>query len=239
MDEIHTQKLVTPGERDRWIKRRMNYYKPQIEKTKDHMKKFSPAYCELTGWIDYLGDRFDLFILEDCPHLLHANESYDYENDESSSSMINASYAEVMRQIQTFSAIIFFVLVHIPLSRINSGFQFISCLLPMMLNLKTKYWFYEKTNRFMIKFFPNDMEAKNYVQKPKEFRDDKDVNIEEEPTDIYLSNEEQSGQENAAYALVVYLSLFFSLLFNYVYNVFLQEIVVSDIDFIYYDLILF
>ena len=60
----------------------------------------------------------------------------------------------------------------------------------MMLNLKTKYWFYEKTNRFVLLFFPNDPEAKNYVQKPKEFRDEKDVNIEEEPTDIYLSGEE-------------------------------------------------
>lgn len=154
------------------------------------MNKFQPAYCELTGWLDYTQDRFDLFILLDCPHLLHANESFNHDNGDSNSSMTNASYAEVMRQIQTFSAIIFFVLVHIPLSRINTLFQFFSCLTPMMLNLKTKYWFYEKTNRFVLLFFPNDPEAKNYVQKPKEFRDDRDVNIEEEPTDIYLSGEE-------------------------------------------------
>lgn len=97
----------------------------------------------------------------------------------------------------------------------------------MMLNLKTKYWFYEKTNRVVLFFFRHDPEAKNYVQKPKELRDDKSVNIEDAPADIYLSNEEQADQENAAFALVVYLSLFFSLAFNYLYSLFLQEVVVS------------
>jgi len=101
----------------------------------------------------------------------------------------------------------------------------------MMLNLKTKYWFYEKTNRFVVFFFRHDPEAKNYVQKPKAFRDDQSVNIEDEPTDIYLSDQEQNDQENAAFALVVYLSLFFSLLFNYIYNIFLQEVITDACDF--------
>lgn len=40
----------------------------------------------------------------------------------------------------------------------------------MMLNLKSKYWFYEKTNDFIVFIFRKDKEAKNWVQKPKSLR---------------------------------------------------------------------
>ena len=40
----------------------------------------------------------------------------------------------------------------------------------MMLNLKSKYWFYEKTNDFIFFIFKKDKESKNWVQKPKSLR---------------------------------------------------------------------
>ena len=87
---------------------------------------------------------------------------------------------------------IFFILVHIPLSRYHSMFCFLTAIVPLALNLKTKYWLYEKTNDFVLIFFRNDKLAKNYVQKPRDFNySDKKVNLEDAPTnDIYLTKEE-------------------------------------------------
>ena len=127
----------------------------------------------------------------------------------------------------------FFVLVHIPLSRYSSFFCFVTAMVPLALNLKSKYWVYEQTNKFVLLFFKNDKYAKNFVQKPKDFDyGEKDVNLGEEPTnDIYLTREEAEQQENGAYVTVLYHSIFFSLSFNYLYQTFLQEIIVSNFLF--------
>ena len=72
-------------------------------------------------------------------------------------------YLDIMRQVQSISAILFFVLVHIPLSREHSLFCFVTALLPMMLNIKTKYAFYEMANKVVCIFFNKDPEAKNHI----------------------------------------------------------------------------
>lgn len=36
----------------------------------------------------------------------------------------------------------------------------------MCLNIKAKFWFYEKTNDLVVFMFPNDPEAKNNLQRP-------------------------------------------------------------------------
>ena len=223
-------RCMSAGEQERYVRRKMAYMTPATQSIEARLRRFQPAYCTLSAWIDALTDEFDLFLIKECPHLTAEYDSFD--STENKHNPLSGDFAEVMRQIQSFSAIIFFILVHIPLSRLNSTFCFLTCLLPLLLNLKTKYWFYEKTNRFVLFFFRNDPEAKNYVRKPKELRNDHDVNIEDEPNDLYLSKEEQSDQESAAYALVVYLSLFFSLLFNYLYSLWLQEIVTTSCDVI-------
>ena len=115
------------------------------------------------------------------------------------------------------------MLIHVPLSRFHSLFCFVTAIVPLALNLKTKYWVYEKTNDLVVKIFKNDKYAKNYVQKPRDFNyGENNVNLEEEPmNDIYLTKEEAEQQENGAYVTVLYHAIFFSLSFNYVYQTFL------------------
>lgn len=134
------------------------------------MNKFNPAYFILTDYVDFLTDRFDAFLIEECDHFTQQSKN---------------QFTEVMRQIQTQSAIIFFVLMHVPLSRMHSGFCFATALMPMMLNLKSKYWFYEKTNNFIVFIFGRwDKEAKNHVQKPADFKYDEDIDSELKDIDM-------------------------------------------------------
>jgi len=46
-------------------------------------------------------------------------------------------------------------------------FCLVTALIPMMMNLKTKYWIYEKLNKLVVIFYKQDKEAVNFVQKPK------------------------------------------------------------------------
>ena len=125
---------------------------------------------------------------------------------------------------------IFFVLIHMPLSRMHSSWCFVTALVPMALNLRTKFWFYEKANAFVCLFFGKDREAKNHVQLPKHLRYRSGVNLDTAPSDIILSKEEAALQESSAYAAVAILSLFFSLAFNFLYSLFLQEILTDSLE---------
>lgn len=145
---------------------------------------------------------------------------------------------------------IFFVLLHVPLSRMNSLFCFVTALMPMMLNLKSKYWFYERTNDFIVLIFGRwDKEAKNYVQKPADFKYDEDIDSElseldkqrmmATKTELYLTKEEAEQQENAVYSTISLIALFFTLVLNFLMSIYLQEIMVSSHFFQFCDLIRF
>jgi hypothetical protein len=131
------------------------------------MEKFNPAFFEFTDYFDNLTDRFDLNLILNCTQFVDLSSN---------------QFIEAMRKVQTISAVIFFVLIHIPLSRYHSSMCFLTALMPLSMNLKTKYWFYEKANDFVLLFFKKDKHAKNYVQKPKDFQyddDDKGMNFED------------------------------------------------------------
>ena len=76
---------------------------------------------------------------------------------------------------------IFFILVHIPLSRMHSAFGFLTAFIPIMLNIRTKYWFYETSNKIVCFFYKNDPEAKNHIKKPK------DLKMEEKTSDVDMT----------------------------------------------------
>lgn len=148
-----------------------------------------------------------------------------------------------MRQVQTQSAMVFFVLLHVPLSRMNSLFCFVTALMPMMLNLKSKYWFYERTNDFIVLIFGRwDKEAKNYVQKPADFKYDEDIDSElndidkqrtmATKTELYLTKEEAEQQENAVYSTISLIALFFTLVLNFLMSIYLQEILTDSCNFL-------
>jgi hypothetical protein len=119
---------MTRNEQIRYVKRKLNYFEPQVNVIQARLNKFNPVFFEFTEYFDFLADIFDTFLIKDCKHF--------WENQSN-------KYVEVMRQVQTTSAISFFVLIHIPLSRFHSLFCFLTAIVPLALNLKTKYWFYE------------------------------------------------------------------------------------------------
>ena len=122
---------------------------------KSRIEAFNLVYFEPSEYFDYIQDIFDFYVINGCNHFL--------EIEDAGLSGEGNVYVDVMREIQSASAAIFFLLVHIPLSRVNSLFCLITGSIPMMLNIKTKYWFYELTNKFVCMFFRQDKEAINYV----------------------------------------------------------------------------
>lgn len=116
---------------------------------------FNPAYFETTEYFEYLNTKLDLYTVKDCNHFLMDGRN---------------SITEQMRYMQTVSAIIFFFSIHVPLSRLNVGFCLLTAFFPLCLNLRTKYWFYEKSNRFVCKIWKDDPEARNYIKRPKNMK---------------------------------------------------------------------
>lgn len=131
-------------------------------------------------------------------------------------------------------------MIHIPLSRMHSSFSFLTALIPIMLNIRTKYYFYERTNRvvcWIMNKFTNDPEAINHVKKPNniKYQEEQVVSMdvmskpEKKDFSLYLklSRDEYDQQENCVWATNYFLAFFFSCLFSFFYKVFLQELLVS------------
>jgi hypothetical protein len=116
-----------------------------VESIKERIAKFDDAYFEITDYWDHMADKFDLFVITGCEHFITI--------DNAGISGESNAYAEVFRQIQSSSTIIFFILINIPLSRMNCTFCFLTALVPMMINLRTKFWFYEKANNLVCMVF--------------------------------------------------------------------------------------
>ena len=144
---------ISEKEKQRFIKQKLRNRRPQVEVLADQIKAFNPAFCDILGYFDFICAKFDLFVVQECRHLAHS---------------FTNPYVVAMRDIQTRAAVSFFLLVHVPLSRINPGFTIVTAMLPLMLNLRTKYWIYEMSNSLVVKVFKGDKEAVNYVQKSKD-----------------------------------------------------------------------
>jgi hypothetical protein len=158
-----------------------------VESINYRMNKFNPAYFEISEIWDHMSDKFDLFVITGCEH-------YTTVENAGVNGEANA-YVEVMRSIQSSSTIIFFILINIPLSRMDLSFSFVTALVPMMLTLRTKYWFYEKANNVVCMVFRNDHEAKNHIVLPKRLRyATKSESLDRAPADIVLTKGEAAQQ---------------------------------------------
>ena len=191
--------------------------KPSIEYAEKRITNFNYAYFEYAELFDQYSDRFDVYLAKKCRHF------FEDDNDE---------YIDLLRSVQTTSAIVLFFLIHVPLCRYHSGWAFATAFIPMMLNMKAKYWFYERANDFVLLFFKNDPEAKNYVKKQKNMRSEKEmVYVDGIENDfgmfLNLTVDEKDSQDNSVFATMFFLSLFFSLAFNFFYSLFLQELIID------------
>lgn len=72
--------------------------------------------------------------------------------------------------------------------------------MPLMLNLKTKYWFYEKANKVICMIWRNDAEAVNIVKKSRGLRVYEEAQLPADLTDevpeivdIRLSKDEKES----------------------------------------------
>jgi hypothetical protein len=69
---------------------------------------------------------------------------------------------QVMRYIQSASALIFFIMIHIPLSKISSLFAILTALVPMILDKGNKEMIYKSLHQIVYL----DMARGNYDSFP-------------------------------------------------------------------------
>ena len=84
-------------------------------------ERFTFTRFTLSDALSIATNQFDQYVLEDCQHFLR-----------------DAAFMQVMRYIQSVSAAIVFVMVHIPLSKVSSLFAILTSLIPMVLDKSNK-----------------------------------------------------------------------------------------------------
>lgn len=198
-------------------------YTPVVEKAKKRCRDFNLAYFEISELFDYWSDAFDVYVAENCPHFLDDDFN---------------PYQDISRSIQSSSAIIFFFMIHVPLCRIHSLFTLLTAFLALFLNMRTKIWFYEKANQFTaliwLRLFREDYEVVNIIKKNKEMKykehaNNQSLDKDESELVFKLSRSEEETFGWTVYATIVFITLFFGFLFNYLFQIYLQDFAVSTI----------
>ena len=185
----------------------MNYKTTERDLLKKLIAKFHNGHFKIQEWFDNLSQRFDYFLISQADF----SEGHELKN--------------VMRSIQSNSALVFFLMIHVPLANLHSMFCLVSCIFPVMLSMRVKLWIYEKANDFIVLIMPWDKEAKNHIVKPPEYEYTKKKWSFMDSTEIYLTKEETDSQEACVYSTIGFLSLYFGLSFNYLWSVFGNELV--------------
>ena len=65
--EVNDYSEVHPMSRNdkiRYVKRKLNYFEPQLDLIKARMEKFNPVFFEFTEYFDFLADIFDTFLIK-------------------------------------------------------------------------------------------------------------------------------------------------------------------------------
>ena len=87
--------------------------------------KFTLTRFTLIEAFDLFMNQFDQYVLDECQHFLK-----------------DKAFMQVMREIQSVSALIFFVLIHIPLTKISSLFSIVTAVIPVILDKYNKEQIY-------------------------------------------------------------------------------------------------
>lgn len=97
--------------------------------------------------VDYIPARFDYFIVTECKHLK------------------DLVFIKEIRKILSVSALIFFLLIQIPLSRYSSLFSLLTAFIPCILDKNSKENIYLFLNRLvtLVTFKYNDPEWKTEI----------------------------------------------------------------------------
>lgn len=105
-----------------------------------------------------------------------------------------------------------------------------------MLSLKTKYWFYEKANKLVCMIFRDDVYIRNVVKKPRNITErNTEINLDDDigaENYLKLTRDERDQQENCVWIVTLWISSFFSLLFNFIYVHFLQEFMQNTVGMV-------
>jgi hypothetical protein len=111
------------------------------------MNNFSLDRFALADLVDFIEFKIDHFFLKNCEHFK------------------DKLFMNSMRSMQSTSAIIFFLLIHIPLSRISSLFSLLTALIPLILTSRNKKAIYLFTSKIVIflTFSSNDPLAKTEI----------------------------------------------------------------------------
>ncbi|CDW75090.1 UNKNOWN [Stylonychia lemnae] len=165
------------------------------------LRKFTLTDFSLNEIIDLFLNQFDQFVVEQCQHFL------------------DSEFMNVMRNIQNTSAILFFILVHIPLSRVSQFFALVTTMIPLILDKKNKeriyIWAYKA-----VAFI-----TRNIDQEPPKILRKRGVDSTNLKAKKYL--EILENQKISIDMTVFFLGLTLAVLFNYVYVCYLGGLVNS------------
>ena len=95
---------------------------------KDQILRFTWTRFTLSDALELLFNQFDQYVLEECQHFLR-----------------DQAFMAVMRDIQSVSAMIVFVMIHVPLTKISSMFSLLTAVIPVILDKKNKEHIYLST----------------------------------------------------------------------------------------------
>lgn len=143
-------------------------------------------------------NQFDQHVIEECQHFLR-----------------DPSFLGVMRTIQSVSALIFFVLVHMPLAKISSLFAILTALIPMFLDKKVKQQI------FLGVYFAVFLGKEHYRAEMQILRKDQNSSELAQRFKPRKYEELRDYQKRAIGFTVFYVGLFFAVLFNYVLTLYM------------------
>jgi hypothetical protein len=88
---------------------------------KDQIMRFTWTRFTLGDALELILNQFDQYVLDECQHFLR-----------------DQAFMNVMRDIQSVSAMLVFVMIHIPLTKISSMFSLVTAIIPVILDKKNK-----------------------------------------------------------------------------------------------------
>ena len=148
--------------------------------------------------IDVSWKQYDLFIIEQCNHFK------------------DTIFMGIMRDIQNYSAIVFFLLIHIPLSKLSSLYSFMTSIVPLILNRANKDNLYISLSQTVNITLIGDIETE-ILRKNTKFKTSQAL-------DRY--NHFRSSQRWAINFTVFYFGLFWAITVNFLITSYLGQFMV-------------
>lgn len=170
------------------------------------IKRFTLKKFTLAEIFDLFINQFDQYLITQCQHFK------------------DQQFMNAMSEIQNYSAMFFFIMIHIPLSKISSLFCLVTALIPLILDKKNKEDIYLTLHQLVN----NGLITTRILRKNQETQ----YNLKTKKYQEFREN-----QKGAINFTVFYFGVFFALLFNYLFTLYFGSFLVSQWSFNRYRLL--